>query len=173
MRVPRAAAVNADEDFDAWVAARSPALLRFAFLVTGSQDAADEAVQGALARAYERWSQVRRLDDRDAYLRRMVVNEHISWWRRFRRRETPVAEPIDRGRSRPDSLDGVAAADFLWDLCGSLPPVQRACVVLRYYEDLSYREIAAVIGSREVTARSHVHRALQSLRTAVEGDSDG
>lgn len=79
------------DDFDAWVSARVPALLRFAYLMTGSQEAAEESLQTALTKACEQWSRVHRMDDRDAYVRRMIVNAHISWWRRFRRREVPVA----------------------------------------------------------------------------------
>ena len=79
-----------DLSFDDWIEARVPALLRFAYLVTGSQHAAEDAVQSALTRACERWSRVRRTTDPDAYVRRMVVNAHISAWRRSGRRELAV-----------------------------------------------------------------------------------
>lgn len=160
------------DDFDAWVGARAPSMLRFAYLMTGSQEAAEESLQTALTKACEHWSRVRRMDDRDAYVRRMVVNAHISWWRRFRRRETPVDEVRPRdGGGHGDFAGGVTEADRVWRLCASLPPNQRASVVLRFYEDLSYREIAAVLDCPEATVRSHVHRALATLRTTIEQEN--
>src|SRR6187551_3718226 len=81
--------------FDSWVEARVAALLRFAYLVTGSQQAAEDVLQSALVSACEKWSHVSRRDDPDAYVRRMVVNAHISAWRRSGRRESPVAEVRD------------------------------------------------------------------------------
>lgn len=148
--------------FDDWVEARVAALLRFAYLVTGSQHAAEDAVQSALERACRRWSRVRRADDPDAYVRRMVVNEHVSEWRRAGRKESPVAEV--RLSEGVDPADAVSRRDVVWRVCAGLPPRQRAAVVLRYYEDLDYSEIAAILGVAEPTVRSHVHRALAALR---------
>ena len=133
--------VVGDVSFDDWVEVRVPALLRFAYLVTGSQHAAEDAVQSALTRACERWSRVRRTTDPDAYVRRMIVNAHISAWRRSGRRELSVAEVRDT--EVLDHAVGVATGDAVWRVCGTLPPQQRAAVVLRYYEDLEYAEIAA------------------------------
>lgn len=148
--------------FDAWVAARSPALLRFAYLLTGGQAEAEDAVQSALERALARWSRIVRIGDPDAYVRRMIVHEHISAWRRWRRRVSVVEEV--RVADAGDPAEEVARADVVRRLCAALPPVQRAAVVLRFYEDLDYREIAALLGCAEATARSHVHRALTVLR---------
>lgn len=157
------------DDFDAWVTARAPALLRFAYLMTGSQDAADEALQAALTKACEQWHRVRRLDDRDAYVRRMIANAHISWWRKFRRREAPTADVRDgAGFRMGDVAVAVTNADLVWRLCASLPPRQRAAVVLRYYEDLGYPEVAALLECPEATVRSYIHRALATLRTTIE-----
>jgi RNA polymerase sigma-70 factor (sigma-E family) len=164
------AAVSAPsaDDFDAWVAARSRPLLRFAYLMTGNQHAAEEALATALAKAFEKWSTVRRMADRDAYVRRMIVNAHISWWRRFGRRESSVAEVRGAGRSGADHATTISEADAVWRLCAELPPRQRASVVLRFYEDLGYPEIAAVLACPEATVRSHIHRALSALRTMIE-----
>lgn len=152
--------------FDVWVEARVAALLRFAYLVTGSQHAAEDAVQTALTRACERWGRVRRTTDPDAYVRRMVVNAHVSSWRRSGRRELSVAE-VRPTRGGPDLADAVARDDAVWRVCRGLPRQQRAAVVLRYYEDLEYAEIATVLGCTETTVRSHVHRALAALRTEL------
>ncbi len=158
--------------YEEWVNGRVPALLRFAYLVTRSQDAAEDAVQSALTDALRHWDRVRRTRDPDAYVRRMVVNAHVSGWRRWGRRESPV--PDVRDRALPDPAAAHAQRDLVWEVCGALPTRQRAAVVLRFYEDLDYPEIAAVLGISEVTARSHVHRALAALRTRLtEEDRDG
>jgi RNA polymerase sigma-70 factor (sigma-E family) len=162
----------ADPSFDEWVEARVAALLRFAYLVTGSQHAAEDAVQAALTPACERWSRVRRTTDPDAYVRRMVVNAHISAWRRSGRRELAVAEVRDTETA--DHAVDIATGDAVWRVCATLPPQQRAAVVLRFYEDLEYAEIAAVLGVAQATARSHVHRALAAMRSELEQeDHDG
>lgn len=153
-------------DFDEWVAARGPALLRLAYTLAGNASDAEDVVQEALARALPRWSRISGLDDVDAYVRRMVVNAHTSWWRRFRRRESPVetirdgpaAEP---GRVEPDDRRRI------WLACQALPEAQRTAVVLRYYEQLEYAEIAALTGVREGSVRSRVSRGLANLRSTL------
>ena len=89
------------DDFDDWVAARGPALLRLAYVLTGNRADAEDAVQEALARALPRWENIRTVGDPDAYVRRMVVNAHTSWWRKFRRRETPVPEAFRPASTPP------------------------------------------------------------------------
>jgi RNA polymerase sigma-70 factor (sigma-E family) len=164
--------VTASElSFDEWVGARVPALLRFAFLVTGSQDAAEEAVQTALATTCERWPRIRRTSDPDAYVRRMIANAHVSAWRKFGRKVSPVAE-VTPGASA-DPAEAVVRGDAVWRVCSALPRQQRAVVVLRFYEDLDYPEIARILEIAEVTVRSHIHRALAHLRAELErGESD-
>jgi RNA polymerase sigma-70 factor (sigma-E family) len=157
-------------DFDDWVAARGPALLRLAYTLTANTSDAEDVVQEALARALPRWGRISRVDDVDAYVRRMVVNAHTSWWRRFRRRESPVelvrdtAAP-ESGGLLPDQRAG------LWAACQALPEVQRTAVVLRYYEQLEYAEIAELTGVREGSVRSRVSRGLTALRTTM-GEAD-
>lgn len=152
-------------DFDSWVAARGPALLRLAYTLTGSRVDAEDAVQDALARALPRWERISAADDVDAYVRRMVVNAHTSWWRRWRRKEIPVAE-VRVAECAPGPEDGPAADErqAIWQACGRLPEAQRTAVVLRYYEQLEYAEIAALTGVAEGTARSRVSRGLAALR---------
>ena len=87
-------------DFAEWVAARGSSLLRLAYVLTGSASEAEEIVQEALSRALPLWGRISGLEDPDAYVRRMVVNAHTSAWRRFRRREVPVAQ-VASGRLRP------------------------------------------------------------------------
>ena len=158
-------------DFDDWVAARGPALLRLAYTLTGNASDAEDVVQEALARALPRWERISRVADVDAYVRRMVVNAHTSWWRRFRRRESPVELVRDsvapeRAGLLPDQRAG------LWSACQALPEVQRTAVVLRYYEQLEYAEIADLTGVREGSVRSRVSRGLAALRTAMGEDDE-
>ena len=161
-----------DPSFDDWVEARATALLRFAYLVTGSQQDAEDAVQSALTRACEKWSRVRRADDPDTYVRRMVVNAHVSRWRRSARRELSVAEVRDS--TVLDPAEGIARDDAVWRVCSALPRQQRAAVVLRFYEDLEYAEIAALLGVSQVAVRTYIHRALVSLRAELtQEDTDG
>ncbi|CAN5705745.1 SigE family RNA polymerase sigma factor [soil metagenome] len=162
---PSSDAVGRALSFDDWVEARVPALLRFAYLVTGSQHAAEDAVQGALTMACEKWARVSRTDDPDVYVRRMVVNAHVADWRRTGRRELAVAEVRDGAGHDP--AEAVTRDEVVWQVCSALPPQQRAAVVLRFYEDLDYPEIAHVLGVAEATVRSHVHRGLAALRTAL------
>jgi RNA polymerase sigma-70 factor (sigma-E family) len=156
-------------DFDTWVAARGPGLLRLAYTLTGNKTDAEDVVQDALARALPRWERITRADDIDAYVRRMVINAHTSWWRRWKRRESPVAEPRDSTVDAP----GERFDDHrrLWLACQALPDVQRTAVVLRYYEQLEYAEIAELTGVREGSVRSRVSRGISALRTSM-GESD-
>jgi RNA polymerase sigma-70 factor (sigma-E family) len=156
-------------DFDTWVAARGPGLLRLAYTLTGNRSDAEDVVQDALARALPRWERITRADDIDAYVRRMVINAHTSWWRRWKRRESPVAELRDSTVDAP----GERFDDHrrLWLACQALPDVQRTAVVLRYYEQLEYAEIAELTGVREGSVRSRVSRGISALRTSM-GESD-
>jgi RNA polymerase sigma-70 factor (sigma-E family) len=154
-----------ENDFDDWVAARGPGLLRLAYVLTGNRADAEDAVQDALARALPRWEHIRTVGDPDAYVRRMVVNAHTSWWRRFRRRETPVPEAFTPGvQPGPGSED----RDRVWAACLGLPEPQRVAVVLRYYEQLEYAEIAALTGVAEGSVRSRVSRGLAALRVVLD-----
>jgi len=153
-------------NFDDWVAVRGPALLRLAYTLTGNRADAEDVVQEALARALPRWGRISVVDDVDAYVRRMVVNAHTSWWRKFRRRESPVEEVRDSVAVAPGGLLPDQRAG-LWAACQALPDPQRTAVVLRYYEQLEYAEIAELTGVREGSVRSRVSRGLATLRTTM------
>jgi RNA polymerase sigma-70 factor (sigma-E family) len=159
----------APEHFAEWVAARGGALQRFAYLTTGSADDAADVVQEALARAFPRWTSLTARGTAEAYVRRSIVNASISRWRKEHRVVTGTGhEPAPTG----DSSQALADSDQAWTLCTGLPPQQRAAVVLRFYEDLSFAEIGRVLGCPEATARSHVHRALASLRTRLTASEE-
>ena len=161
-------------DFDGWVAARGPALLRLAYTLTGNAADAEDVVQEALARALPRWNRISRVEDVDAYVRRMVINANTSWWRKFRRRESPSPE-IRESLVREETVVGPGEElddkRRLWLACQALPESQRTAVVLRYYEQLEYAEIAALTGVREGSVRARVSRGLAALRVTM-GEND-
>lgn len=168
------AAAVAGLSFESYVEQRLDLLVRTACLITRDWSEAQDAVQDALVNIWPRWEELAE-DRRDAYVHRSVVNACLMRLRRVRRIR-PVDDP-SRLRSAPaadDPAEQLALADQAWRLCADLPPAQRAAVVLRFYRDLSYAEIALALDCPETTARSHVHRALTSLRREWEaGDQHG
>lgn len=158
--------------FEAYAAARGAALVRFAILLTGDDHRAEDLVQEALTKAYLRWSRIRRTDNPDVYLRRLVINGSRSWWRRGANRETPAA--VSAERAAPGDLGAEAAArDELWRLIAALSDQQRAVIVLRYYEDLDDATIAQILECTPGTVRTHAMRALHKLRVHLgEAEND-
>lgn len=160
-------------DFDEWVAARGPALLRLAYVLTGNSADAEDVVQDVLSRVLPRWPRISGVDDPDAYVRRMVVNAHVSRWRKFRRREVPVGIVREAVRDRPvGDASTPEDRDRMWRACQTLPHDQRAAIVLRFYEDLDYAEIAGLTGVREGTVRSRVSRGVAALRLELGGNDE-
>lgn len=146
------------EDFEQYVAARMPALLRTAYLLTGDPHDAEDLVQTALVKAVPAWKRI--AGSPDAYLRRVMVNENISGWRRRRGREVLVGETPDRGQADPDTASTLALQRAL----AALAPRQRAVIVLRYFEDLTERDTAEILGVALGTVKSQCRDALQRLR---------
>jgi RNA polymerase sigma-70 factor (sigma-E family) len=168
---PTAARAAPADSFEEYVRRRSDGLVRLACLVTRDWEEARDAVQDALISVYPRWSSLNE-QGRDAYVRRAVTNACLTRLRRLRR-VRPVGDPELLAEAPVSDDHGSALADAAWQLCAELPPVQRAAVVLRFYDDLSYADVARALGCPEATARSHIHRALKTLRgRSLAGDSD-
>lgn len=148
-------------EFAEYVARQRPALMRFAMVLTCRTWLAEDLVSDVLGRAFERWERISGMDEPHAYVRRMVVNEYLSW-RRMLTRTSPRAEVEPMVIS--DGADERAERDAMISRLAGLPRKQRAAVVLRYYAGLSDREIATQLGCREPTVRSQIHRALTVLR---------
>jgi RNA polymerase sigma-70 factor (sigma-E family) len=144
----------------AWEAHRAP-LLRLAVLLTGSQEAAEDLVQEAFVRAAD---QLRSLapDAVRSYLRATVLN---LWRKRVRRLSL---ERRVRLNPAPPSEVAFEERDAVWAAIRRLPPRRRACLVLRYYEDLSERETADLLGCSIGTVKSQTHKALQTLKQELE-----
>lgn len=157
--------------FEEYVAARGAALLRFTALLTGDMHRAEDLVQEALARAYLRWGSIRRVDNPDVYLRRMLVNAARSWWRRRANWELPVAQTAERATLGDLGAES-AERDAIRRMIAGLPHRQRAVLVLRYYEDLDDATIAEILGCSAITVRTHAFRALATLRRQCAGSAD-
>ncbi|MEU4678924.1 SigE family RNA polymerase sigma factor [Micromonospora sp. NPDC023737] len=151
-----------DLDFREFVEVRYGDLLRTAYLLTGSRDTAQDLVHEALLKAMRRW---RTIDDPMAYVRRSMVNERTSRWRRLGVRELLTAAVPDR--SRPDSTDAVVVRDELLAALDQLPVRMRTVLVLRYWEDLSEADVAATMGCAVGTVKSQAARGLARLRAVL------
>ncbi|GAA0976831.1 RNA polymerase sigma-E factor [Nocardioides aquaticus] len=149
--------------FEAFVAARMPALVRTATLITGDHHDAEEVVQVALVKAVPHWSRL--VGDPEPYVRRIVARECVSRWRRRRWREESRSELPERAAAGPERD---AALDLRLAL-GRLAPRQRAVLVLRYFDDLTERETAAALGIAVGTVKSQARDALARLRRDLPG----
>ncbi|MFG2055285.1 SigE family RNA polymerase sigma factor [Micromonospora sp. NPDC048930] len=153
----------APEGFAEFVTARSGALLRSAWLLTGDAGLAEDLLQTVLARAWRRWDRIAAGGAPEAYVRRALMTTYVSWWRRRWRVETPTAsmpDPVAVG----DVSGELAARDALQRALAGLSRQQRAVVVLRYAEDLSVEQTAEVLGCSPATVRVQAHRAIRALR---------
>ncbi|MGC4111015.1 MAG: SigE family RNA polymerase sigma factor [Nocardioides sp.] len=156
-------------EYDDVYAALWPRLVRTAYAVCGDLGVAEDAVQTAFAKAFRSWRRIARLEAPEAYLRKMAVNEVLNDRRLARHRhEVTRAEPPDTRRST--SAETALGSDELWRAVSTLPPRQRAVLVLRYYEDLSEQQIADALGCRPGTVKSQASAALTALRARL-GDT--
>jgi RNA polymerase sigma-70 factor (sigma-E family) len=159
--------VGEPEGFREFVAARSPSLVRAAWLLTGNEATAHDLVQTALAKTWTRWERVTRQDAPEGYVRRVMLSTFLTWNRRRWRGEVAVAEVPDRA----DVRDSFADADLRRAVAGALrvlPPRQRAVVVLRYFDDLTVSQVADALGCSVGTVKSQTSRALASLRACPQ-----
>lgn len=159
-----------DEAFTAFVAARSTALLRTAYLLTGDRGQAEDLVQTALAKTYLAWDRISDIEAVEAYVRRTMVTTNISWWRRRRSREVSVAEPPDQP-AWGDEADLAVERESVWRLLEALPPKQRTALVLRYWAGLSEAEIAHEMSCAPGTVKTHAARGLATLRERLGEDA--
>ena len=160
-----------DQEFTRYVEARGGALLRTAvFLCAGDRSGAEDLVQVTLVRAYVAWQRVREEGARDAYVRRIMVRESY--------RRPSIAMPIMAEPDETHTHESIEDRLDLFPLLAALPRQQRAVVVLRYYEDLSEREIADALGCSPGSVKRHASRALAALRARLgepvplEGSAD-
>lgn len=153
------------ESFEEWARARQQQLLRSAYLMTGDFQRAEDLVQEALVRAAQRW-EVLAHGRPEAWVRTVIFREHVSWWRRTRH-ESVTEEPPDAGYRAPGE-----AAVMVHDALSLLTHKQRAVLVLRFIEDLSVVETAAVLGVSSGTVKKQASVALARLRVVAPGLAD-
>jgi RNA polymerase sigma-70 factor (sigma-E family) len=163
---------DADEEFRDFMRGRWPAMVRLAYGLTGDQGHAEDVAQAAFARAYASWSRVARAGDPDAYVRRIVINEHRGRFRKRRVAEDLVGavpeRPVRRGQSSPDTAEALGDSAALLSALCRLGPRQRAVIVLRYWMDMSEAETAAALNCSVGTVKSQASRALATLRGSAE-----
>ena len=155
---------GARQDFTDFVATRSNQLIRLAYVLTGDQHTAEDLLQNALAKAAAHWARIHTAPE--AYVRRFMYREQVSWLRRRARRpETPMAQVPELPAG--EQAVSVEARLALRDALLALPPRRRAVLVLRYLEDLSESQVAEILGCSVGTVRSQNHKAVAQLRLAL------
>jgi RNA polymerase sigma-70 factor (ECF subfamily) len=161
--------LSIEEEFREFVAARSGALLRTAYLLVGDWATAEDLLQTALTKTYLAWKRMGAIEAVEPYTRRVLVNTATSWWRRRWHGERPTEVLPDR--SGPDEHQQAVERDAIWRHVRALPARQRAVLVLRYYEDLSEAQTAELLDISPGTVKSQTARALATLRRrlAAEG----
>jgi RNA polymerase sigma-70 factor (sigma-E family) len=158
-------AIDDDSGFREFVDLHYVDLLRVAYLITGSTYDAEDLLQSALLKVMRRWRQV---DDPLPYLRRTMINHHLSMWRRLRSREVVIANVPERITG--DGVDRVVQRQAVLAALRELPARTRVVVVLRYVADLPEAEVAAALGWPVGTVKSHASRGLARLRAALATD---
>jgi len=152
-----------DERFAAYVKERGDHHLRVAVLLTGDWHAAEDLVQASLVKLYRAWPRLDTAADPDAYLRRIMINTHRSWWRARWRREAPTTA-LAESVPDEDMADRQALGALVRQALTTLPRRQRAVLVLRYCEDLPETEVAELLGCSAGAVKTHAHRGLRALR---------
>jgi RNA polymerase sigma-70 factor (sigma-E family) len=154
--------------FEEFAEARLQTLLNFSAVLTNDRALGEDLVQDVLMRAEGQWGRIGTLDQPLAYVRRMLVNEFVSWRRKWARivPRSDVAALVES--PGVDYASRYAERSALADEIARLSPKQRAVIVLRYYEDLPDDEIAEWLGCSPNTVRVHALRALRSLRVASD-----
>lgn len=149
-------------DFESFMRARLPHLIKFGCALTADEHAAADLVQDALERTLVKWSRIH--GDPEPYIRRAMVNRSISVWRKLGREKV-----TDRVPERPAEEPGHDEA--LFAALRQLPPRQRAVIALRYLEDLTEAETARVLGCAVGTVKSQANSAMATLRTLLEEEA--
>lgn len=158
-------------EFEEFVAARSTALWRSAYLLTGDRQRAEDLLQTALVKAWRRWDRIVRHEAAEAYVRATIATTYTDWWRRRWNGEVPTGE-LPETAAPPDSTRVEVRRDVLAALAG-LPRGQRAVIVLRYFDDLSEQQTAAALGVSVGTVKSQTSRALAALRASPLNTFEG
>jgi len=153
-----------DDGFDRFMAERWPRVLRSAYMLTGDRHDAEDLAQAAFERVCVAWGRVRRAENPDAYVQRVLLNCHRGRFRKRRVPEYPVAAVPEGLRLVRDHAEVHGERDVLMAALNDLAPRQRAVIVLRYYEDLTEAQAADVLRCSVGTIKSQTAKALERLR---------
>lgn len=158
-----------EAEFSAFVAARSPALYRSAYFLTGGDRlAAQDLVQDSLAAAYIRWRSIRDPNAHEAFVRKIMVRAATRRWDKLRRtREDIGATPPEV--PQPGHEEAVTSTWDLTQALSRLSPKQRAVIVLRYFHDMSEAQIADALGCSTGAVKSHASRGIKALGLTLDG----
>jgi RNA polymerase sigma-70 factor (sigma-E family) len=159
-----------DAEFATFMAARNDALFRSAYALTASPQAAEDLVQTVLTRTYASWGRVRAAEDPVAYVHRMLINRFLSDRRRRSSRETPVEALPDAVGSTSSTSGASDDRMALVAALATLPRLDRAVVVLRFWEDRSVADTASLLGLTQPAVKNRTARALARLRTVLAAD---
>ncbi|WP_034591244.1 SigE family RNA polymerase sigma factor [Hamadaea tsunoensis] len=157
-----------EDEFREFVAARSGALLRSAYLLAGDWATAEDLLQTALTKTYLAWKRLGEIEAVEPYARRVLVNTATSWWRRRWHGERPTEFLPERAIS--DATEEQLDRDLLWKHVKALPARQRAVLVLRFYEDMSEAQTAELLNISPGTVKSQTSRALGTLRQRLTAE---
>ena len=153
--------------FEEFVLGRQAALFRTAFLLTGDRGHAEDLLQGALERTYQHWQRVAAAGNPDAYVRRIVVNLANDRWRSRRHVVEQGLDAAATASVRDWQAEQVESRDLVVRALRRVPVRMRTVLVLRYFEELSEAETAAVMGCSVGTVKSQAARGLERLRAAI------
>lgn len=151
-----------ETEFRDFVVARQAALLHTATLLAGDRAAGEDLLQTALTKTYLAWHRIADRGAVEAYVRRVMARTAISWWRRRWRGERPTESPPEI--RVPDHADRAVTTHVVWQAIRTLPPRQRAVLVLRFHADLTEAQTAVTLGVTVGTVKSQTARALRRLR---------
>lgn len=159
------------DDFEAFVRNVDWSMSRFAYLLCGDRNHAEDLVQAALWKAHRSWDRIQVVEHPNAYMRQIVLREYLSWRRRRWTSEVvaphQLLDPI-RDHSLPDVAERVSEVDAVRRMLSRLPRKQRAVLVMRYFLDLPEEQIASELGCASSTVRSISSRALQAIRESLQ-----
>lgn len=157
-----------DQAFRSFAAARAPALLRTAYLLTTDRHQAEDLLQTTLTKVFLAWGRLRDPQAAEAYARRTMIRAQASWWRRRSSYERPSPDGELPAANVPDAVDPLVERDRVWRALATLPRQQRAVLVLRFYEDLSVNAVADLMGISAGSVKTHTSRAFASLRGRLD-----
>ena len=150
--------------------AHAPGACRLAYLLTGDLQVAEDVTQEAFLKLFTRFADLRSQDAFAAYLRKTIVNLCRSRGRRKSVEQAYTRRARAGGAEDPPDL---GAQDAMRRALDTLPPRQRAALVLRYYEDLSEQQAADALNTSVAAVKSLVQRGSAALRKQLEGEDDG